>query len=124
MLPQLGGVEPGVGDHRGEVGPVGVERPLLGVQVDGLYLEELDDVVETGEGDDGEDVAEAIPHLALLEGEADCDAPLPCYSDHLGNSMQYVCQLTVFMVKKFYFFINFLLSISTFLLLVFLFGGN
>ena len=100
MLPQLGGVEPGVGHHRREVGSVGIKRPLLGVQVDGLYLEELDNVVEAGEDDDGEDVAEAIPHLALLEREADCDEPLHSNSNHLGNSLQYIWKLTVFVWLK------------------------
>ena len=46
------------------------------LQVDRLDLKELGRVVQDGEGDDGEDVAEAIAHVALLEGEADGEEPL------------------------------------------------
>ena len=45
-------------------------------QVDRLDLKELGGVVQDGEGDDGEDVAKTIAHVALLEGEADGEEPL------------------------------------------------
>ena len=66
-------------------------------QVDGLYLKELDKVVEDGEHDDGNDVTESITHLkdnitalddvgvadlTLLEGEADGDEPLNSHGHH------------------------------------------
>ncbi len=31
--------------------------------VDSLHLQELDDVVEEGEDDNGDDVAQSVPHL-------------------------------------------------------------
>ena len=66
-------------------------------QVDGLYLKELDKVVEDGEHDDGDDITKTIPHLkddlttcedvydadlTLLEGEADGEKPLNSHSNH------------------------------------------
>ena len=74
--PEVGGVEPGVDDQLGGVRAVGVNRPLLVLQVDGLDLEQLDHVVEDREDDDGDNVAKTIVHLALLEGEANRDEPL------------------------------------------------
>lgn len=46
------------------------------LQVDRLDLKELGRIVQDRESDDGEDVAEAIAHVALLEGEADGEEPL------------------------------------------------
>ena len=51
-------------------------------QVDSLYLKELDQIVEDREHDDGDDVAETVPHLALLEREADSKEPLNSHRDH------------------------------------------
>ena len=66
-------------------------------QVDGLYLKELDKVVEDGEHDDGNDVTKTVTHLkdnitalddvgvadlTLLEGEADGDEPLNSHGHH------------------------------------------
>ena len=36
------------------------------LQVDCLQLEELDNVVQDGEHDNGNDVAESVPHLNIL----------------------------------------------------------
>ena len=63
-------------DHRGSVRPVDVHLPVLVLQVNGLDLKELGRVVQDGEGDDGEDVAQAVAHVALLEGEADREEAL------------------------------------------------
>ena len=63
-------------DHRGSVRPVDVHLPVLVLQVNGLDLKELGRVVQDGEGDDGEDVAEPVAHVTLLEREADREEPL------------------------------------------------
>ena len=46
------------------------------VQLHRHNLEELDEVVEEAEEDDGHDVARAVPHGALAKGEADGDEAL------------------------------------------------
>ena len=93
VLTQLGCIQPWVDDHlyegeksrhwiqcedyhRGNVCPVAVQLVVRVLQVDRLDLKELGRVVQDGEGDDGEDVAEAVAHVALLEGEADGEEPL------------------------------------------------
>ena len=62
--------------HRGSVCPIAVQLVVCVLQVDRLDLKELGRVVQDGEGDDGEDVAKAVAHVALLEGKADCEEPL------------------------------------------------
>ena len=47
-----------------------------------LYLKELDKVVGDREEDDGDDVAEAVAHAALGEGEADCHEALQSHGHH------------------------------------------
>ena len=63
-------------DHHGGVCAVAVQLVVDVLEVDGLDLEELGRVVQDGEGDDGEDVAQAVAHVALLEGEADREKAL------------------------------------------------
>ena len=63
-------------DHRGGVRAVAVQLVVDVLEVDGLDLEELGCVVQDGEGDNGEDVAQAVAHVALLEGEADREEAL------------------------------------------------
>ena len=63
-------------DHHGGVCAVAVQLVVDVLEVDGLDLEELGRVVQDGEGDDGEDVAQAVAHVALLEGEADREEAL------------------------------------------------
>ena len=83
MASQFSSVQPGIGDRHGGVRPVLIQDPLLRLNVDCLDLEELDDVVEEGEGDDGEDVAESVAHVALLERQAHCYKPLNGHSNNL-----------------------------------------
>ena len=83
VLPKLCWTEPGVGDHDRCVGAVLVKHPLLGLDVNGLDLEELDDVVEDGEGDDGEDVAETVAHVAMLERQTHGHEPLNRHGNNL-----------------------------------------
>ena len=63
-------------NHRGNVRPVAVQLVVCVLQVDSLNLKELGRVVQDGERDDGEDVAQTVAHVALLEGEADGEEPL------------------------------------------------
>ena len=66
-------------------------------QVNGLYLKELDEIIQNWEQNDRNDVAEAIPHLkdnirrkehvvladlTLLEGKANSDEPFHCNGNH------------------------------------------
>ena len=83
MTSQVCGVQPGVGDRHRRVRPVLIQNPLVRLNVDCLNLEELDDVIEEREGDDGEDVAEAVAHVALLEWQAHRHKPLNCHRNNL-----------------------------------------
>ena len=76
ILTQVRGIQPWVDDHRGNVCPIDIQLVVRVFQVDRLDLKELGGVVQDGEGDDGEDVAKTIAHVALLEGEADGEEPL------------------------------------------------
>ena len=79
---QCSGIEPWV-DHSGwYVCSIVEGDPFFMGQVDSLYLKKLDQVVEDREHDNGDDVAKTIPHLALLEREADSKKPLNSHRDN------------------------------------------
>ena len=91
MASQFGGVQPGIGDCHGHVRPVLIQDPLLRLNVDCLNLKELDDVIKEGEGDDWEDVTEAVAHVALLEWQAHRHKPLNCHSNNLHCYFKVIC---------------------------------
>ena len=79
---QCCGIEPRVDHSSWYVCSIVEGDPFFMGQVDSLYLKKLDQVVEDREHDNGDDVAETIPHLALLEREADGKEPLDSHRDN------------------------------------------